>query len=123
MAKNRRPRRPYNRKWPRNCERAWSIAERIAYYSRPDPLSGCHIWQGYLKGGYGCLGGKCFNVFIGDTRSSQSLTATLFDFALGRIGECTSTTETTPNITSGRYATRNGVPPSLSASVNDATAR
>ncbi len=42
------------------------------------------------------LGGKCFNVFIGDTRSSQSLTATLFDFARGLIGECTSTVTTTP---------------------------
>ena len=27
------------------------------------------------------LGGKCFNTFIGDTRSSTSLTATLFDFS------------------------------------------
>jgi hypothetical protein len=54
MNKKRRPRR-YNRKSPRNCERAWSIAERLAYYSKPDPLSGCHIWHGYLKGGYGCL--------------------------------------------------------------------
>ena len=34
------------------------------------------------------LGGRCFNVFIGDTRSSQSLTATLFDFARGKLGEC-----------------------------------
>jgi hypothetical protein len=42
------------------------------------------------------LGGHCFNVFIGDTRSSQSLTATLFDFARGKLGECTSTTTTAP---------------------------
>jgi hypothetical protein len=42
------------------------------------------------------LAGHCFNVFIGDTRSSQSLTATLFDYAQGQIGECTSTTKTTP---------------------------
>ncbi len=55
MAKKRRPRKRYTRKSPRNCERVWSIAERIAYYSKPDPLSGCHIWQGYLKDGYGCL--------------------------------------------------------------------
>ena len=34
------------------------------------------------------LSGKCFNSFFGDTRSSQSLTATLFDFAGGTIGEC-----------------------------------
>src|SRR5262249_26467542 len=32
------------------------------------------------------LGNKCFNVFVGDTRSSQSLTATLFDFARGSLG-------------------------------------
>jgi hypothetical protein len=42
------------------------------------------------------LAGKCFNVFIGDTRSSQSLTATLFDYARGSIGECTSDVQTTP---------------------------
>jgi hypothetical protein len=42
------------------------------------------------------LGDKCFNVFTGDTRSSQSLTATLFDYALGTLGECTSTTTTIP---------------------------
>ena len=44
------------------------------------------------------LGGKCFNVFIGNTRSSTSLTATIFDYARGLIGECTSTTVTTPSI-------------------------
>src|SRR5262249_28672306 len=44
------------------------------------------------------LGGKCFNVFIGDTRSSQSLTATLFDFAKGVIGECTSSTTSLSSI-------------------------
>jgi hypothetical protein len=42
------------------------------------------------------LGNRCFNVFIGDTRSSQSLTATLFDFAPGVIGQCKSETVTTP---------------------------
>jgi hypothetical protein len=38
----------------------------------------------------------CFNTFIADTRSSQSLTATLFDYSRGRLGACTSTTKTTP---------------------------
>ena len=43
----------------------------------------------------------CFNVFIGDTRSSKETTATLFDFALGKLGECTSTvtTQSTPSTT------------------------
>ena len=43
------------------------------------------------------LGGKCFNTFIGDTRSSQSLTATLFDFARGVLGECGVAVTTTPS--------------------------
>jgi hypothetical protein len=36
------------------------------------------------------LGGKCFSSFIGDTRSSTALTATLFDFAGGVTGTCES---------------------------------
>lgn len=43
------------------------------------------------------LAGKCFNNFVGDTRSSQSLTATLFDYAQGTLGQCTSSTVTTPS--------------------------
>jgi hypothetical protein len=42
------------------------------------------------------LANNCFNTFIPDTRSSQSLTATLYDFAIGQLGECTSTTSTLP---------------------------
>jgi hypothetical protein len=38
-----------------NCKRTWSLAERLAYYTKPDPLSGCHIWQGRLANGYGLL--------------------------------------------------------------------
>ncbi len=48
------------------------------------------------------LGGKCFNTFMADTRSSQSLTATLFDYSLGTLGECTSKTETTPSFTTAQ---------------------
>ena len=36
------------------CRRTWSPPERLAYYSTPDPLSGCHIWHGpSVNGGYG----------------------------------------------------------------------
>jgi hypothetical protein len=45
------------------------------------------------------LGGKCFNTFIGDTRSSTSLTATLFDYARGQLGQCGLTVTTTPSQT------------------------
>jgi len=41
------------------------------------------------------LGGTaCFSTFIADTRSSQSLEATLFDFARGRLGGCATTLTT-----------------------------
>src|SRR4029079_3686166 len=43
---------------------------------------------------------SCFNTFIADTRSSQSLTATLFDFARGQLGECSATVTSTPSLTS-----------------------
>jgi hypothetical protein len=43
---------------------------------------------------------SCFNTFIGDTRSSTSLTSTLFDFARGQLGECSVSLTTTPSTTS-----------------------
>lgn len=42
--------------------------------------------------------GECFATFLGDTRSSQSLTATLFDFALGQLGECQVDVTTSPSV-------------------------
>src|SRR5262245_27550282 len=47
------------------------------------------------------LAGKCFNVFLSDTRASQSTTSAIYDFARGRLGECTSTTTTTPTPAAG----------------------
>lgn len=43
------------------------------------------------------LADKCFNTFVGNTRSSQSLGATLFDYARGQLGACTSGIVTTPS--------------------------
>ncbi len=63
------------------------------------------------------LGGTCFNTFIGDTRSSTSLTATLFDFAGGTVGECKSTTVTTPSINGSQAIP--GDPADASVSVTD----
>jgi hypothetical protein len=37
---------------------------------------------------------SCFNTFVGDTRSSTSLTATLFDYARGTLGQCSTTLTT-----------------------------
>jgi prealbumin domain-containing protein len=42
------------------------------------------------------LANGCFNTFLADTRSSQSLTATLYDYSLGNLGECKSFITTTP---------------------------
>ena len=60
----------------------------------------------------------CFNTYIADTRSSTSLTATLFDFARGRLGECSSTTTTTPV-----DATDNTAAPASSIPVDPADAK
>jgi hypothetical protein len=43
------------------------------------------------------LGGKCFSTFIGDTRSSQSLTATIFDYARGAFEHCGANISITPD--------------------------
>lgn len=71
------------------------------------------------------LAGRCFNTFLGDTRSAQSPTATLFDFAGGTVGECTSTTVTTPTDGSGTPITSAGLtlptdPANASLTVKDA---
>jgi len=55
MVKNRSRKRKYIRRSAHNCDRTWSPAQRLAHYSKPDPLSGCHIWHGFLKEGYGRL--------------------------------------------------------------------
>jgi hypothetical protein len=47
------------------------------------------------------LDGACFSSFLGDTRSSTSLTATLFDFAGGTTGQCGSGIVTTPQAGDG----------------------
>jgi hypothetical protein len=64
------------------------------------------------------LSGKCFNDFIGDTRSSQSLTATLFDFANGQIGGCTSTTTTHPVAADGTTALTTAAIPAAPAAAS-----
>ena len=69
------------------------------------------------------LGGRCFNTFLGDTRSSQSLTATLFDYAGGQLGECVTTLVTTVGWTGGSVSIGTGsvaVSDSANLSVNGA---
>ena len=53
--KKRSRKRKYIRSSPRSCDPTWSAAQRIAHYSKPDPLSGCHIWRGFVRRGYGRL--------------------------------------------------------------------
>lgn len=65
------------------------------------------------------LGGRCFNTFIGDTRSSTSLTATLFDYAVGTVGECTSSTTTQAQDGSGASITTLAIPASGTVTVKD----
>jgi hypothetical protein len=59
-------------------------------------LQASEFFEGGLNLTKAKLGERCFNVFVQDTRASQSLTATLFDFTRGELGECTSETKTKP---------------------------
>jgi hypothetical protein len=43
------------------------------------------------------LADKCFSSFLGDTRSSQSLTATIFDYAGGSFEHCGANIQITPS--------------------------
>jgi hypothetical protein len=65
------------------------------------------------------LANKCFNTFIPDTRSSQSLTATLYDFALGSLGECSSSIVTTPKASDGTSAPPTSIGTAGSVDVKD----
>jgi len=60
---------------------------------------GIDLTQAFL--GSGTPAPSCFNTFIGDTRSSTSLTATLFDYTRGQLGQCgaTLTTQADTNAT------------------------
>lgn len=65
------------------------------------------------------LGGKCFNTFMGVTRSSTSLTATIFDFSLGTLGECTADITTTPKDGAGNDLTETDIPATGTLEVKD----
>ena len=40
-----------------HCRPSWTLEQRLAHYTRVDPISGCHLWQGAVNdGGYGTLG-------------------------------------------------------------------
>jgi hypothetical protein len=62
------------------------------------------------------LANNCFNTFIPDTRSSQSLTATLYDFAIGGLGECRTNLSTTAGDSSTVPDNNNGQPGTASPS-------
>jgi hypothetical protein len=65
------------------------------------------------------LAGQCFNTFMADTRSSQSLTATLFDFSLGKLGVCESSITTTPKDSGGNDLTETDIPATGTLEVKD----
>ena len=40
-----------------HCRPSWPLQQRLAHYTKVDPISGCHLWQGAITdGGYGTLG-------------------------------------------------------------------
>jgi hypothetical protein len=58
-----------------------------------------------LFAGTGEAAPSCFNTGVPDTRSSPSITATLFDYTINKIGECGSSTVTHPQDSSGTNIT------------------
>jgi hypothetical protein len=66
---------------------------------RTGDLKVSEFFEGGLNLTESGIGDACFNTFIADTRSSQSLTATLFDFARGSLGECSVSLTSTPSQT------------------------
>jgi hypothetical protein len=56
------------------------------------------------------LGGECTSTFTMNTRSSQSVNASLQDLAVGQVGSCTSGTTTTPKISTDGGANYTNVP-------------
>ena len=42
------------------CRKAWTPEQRLAHFTRRDPLSGCLIWQGRPRpDGYGVINVRC----------------------------------------------------------------
>ncbi len=84
----------------------------------PDFFEGAiNITEAFKNNG-GATAPTCFNTYVADTRSSTSLTATLFDFARGRLGECSSRTTTNPV-----DATDNTLPPASTIPTDPADAK
>ena len=65
------------------------------------------------------FGGSCFSTFTGVTRSSTSLTATIFDYSLGTLGDCDSSTVTQAKDGSGANLTSVTIPATGTLSVKD----
>jgi hypothetical protein len=67
----------------------------------PDFFEGAiNISKAFREAPGGGSAPTCFNTFIADTRSSQSATATLFDFARGSLGQCQTSLTTSRGVSS-----------------------
>ena len=75
----------------------WLTAAKTLNPNVGHSLPTAQFFEGGLNLTQADLGGTCFTTFLGDTRSSTSLTATLFDYAGGRLGDCGSGVVTTPS--------------------------
>lgn len=78
--------------WNTNVTTKWLTADATLGVGNtvvpPDFFEGgINLTKAFQEAGGGTAP-SCFNTFIGDTRSSTSLTATLFDYARGQLGQC-----------------------------------
>ncbi|MCU1463000.1 MAG: hypothetical protein JWO37_3075 [Acidimicrobiales bacterium] len=78
------------------CAITNSTASITPPWNHPDKDGGALNPLEFFEGGVNLtaagLGSSCFATFVGDTRSSQSPTATIFDFARGSLGVCRPST-------------------------------
>jgi hypothetical protein len=84
--------------WNQNVTTKWLTSDATLGVGNtvvpPDFFEGgINLTKAFAASGGGTVP-SCFNTFIGDTRSATSLTATLFDYARGRLGECVTTLTT-----------------------------
>jgi hypothetical protein len=98
--------------WNTNITTKWKTADATLGVGNtivpPDFFEGgINLTKAFLNSGSTVP--SCFNTFIGDTRSSTSLTATLFDYARGTLGECSVSLTTTPSTTSTTLAATTAV--------------
>jgi hypothetical protein len=77
----------------------WAFTDKTG--TNPGSFNSGEFYEGGLNLSALGLGNECFSSFLSETRSSQSVDATLKDFVGGRFAVCAATMSTTPSVGAG----------------------